>query len=260
MRSGFLMLALIAARQVVAQPRAVPMDPASIETGRVLYLKWCAACHGPNARGGEGPNLYRSRVLLASPPRAAHELITKGIPGSEMRPFRLKEDETYPLIGYLYSLTRPGIGPPAAGDVEAGKALFASRGCDRCHMIGGRGGVLGPDLSGIALRSLAEQIRRSITDPDAEIAEGFSTVTVTLRTGERLTGALRNEDNFSLQVMKPDGEYLLALRAQVASSEELKRSLMPAEKLTEGELRNLVAYLHRQRQLVLKYVSNFQTY
>src|SRR5581483_8723397 len=37
-----------------------PPDPAAAERGAPLFAANCAFCHGPKARGAEGPNLIRS--------------------------------------------------------------------------------------------------------------------------------------------------------------------------------------------------------
>jgi len=53
------------------------------------------------------------------------------------------------------------------------KKLITLFTCDACHMINGEGGEVGPNLSKIgALRDLA-YLRRSILDPNADLAEGF---------------------------------------------------------------------------------------
>lgn len=57
-------------------------------------------------------------------------------------------------------------------NAELGELLFATRGCTGCHTLTGvSASSIGPDLSGISQRSSAEQIRRSITQPDAEISQ-----------------------------------------------------------------------------------------
>lgn len=43
-----------------------------------------------------------------------------------------------------------GSAPAAQGSaslVEAGKAVYASNGCAKCHSLGGQGGRMGPDLT-----------------------------------------------------------------------------------------------------------------
>jgi mono/diheme cytochrome c family protein len=44
--------------------------------------------------------------------------------------------------------TRGGTGAPGAAELAAaGKNVFATNNCSRCHSIGGQGGRKGPDLS-----------------------------------------------------------------------------------------------------------------
>src|SRR5262245_9264959 len=71
----------------------------------------------------------------------------------------------------------------AAGNAEAGKAVFASAGCGACHTYtpAGTKGTVGPDLdklqeSATAAKagSLTEFTHESIVDPNAYIAPGFA--------------------------------------------------------------------------------------
>jgi len=62
------------------------------------------------------------------------------------------------------------------GDPGRGKKIFNEHqivACIRCHMIGGKGGPIGPPLDDIASRKESDYILRSLIDPTAEIAEGF---------------------------------------------------------------------------------------
>jgi mono/diheme cytochrome c family protein len=54
----------------------------------------------------------------------------------------------------------------AAGDSQAGKALFVSAGCAACHTMEGQGGKVGPDLSNEAKLGRSSQwLIAQITDP-----------------------------------------------------------------------------------------------
>ena len=74
-----------------------------------------------------------------------------GVPGTEMPGHRnLSDDEVWMLVAYLRTLSAPG-GPAAErGDAARGEQLFwaaSGANCGRCHMVGGRGGRLGPVLT-----------------------------------------------------------------------------------------------------------------
>ncbi|MGH7459899.1 MAG: c-type cytochrome, partial [Longimicrobiales bacterium] len=45
--------------------------------------------------------------------------------------------------------------------------------CFACHKVGAEGGAIGPDLSHIGTQRDAAHLRRSILDPDREIAAGY---------------------------------------------------------------------------------------
>ena len=62
------------------------------------------------------------------------------------------------------------------GDATRGKDLFNTHpvaACSRCHVVGGKGGVIGPALDTIAARKGPDYIKRSLLEPNAEIAEGY---------------------------------------------------------------------------------------
>ena len=66
--------------------------------------------------------------------------------------------------------------PPPEGDARRGRVLFtehAVASCIRCHRVGGRGGLVGPGLDGIALRRTPESLRQSLLDPQAVMADGY---------------------------------------------------------------------------------------
>jgi mono/diheme cytochrome c family protein len=62
------------------------------------------------------------------------------------------------------------------GNVERGKTLFHTHqvaACNRCHQLGGEGGVIGPALDGIASRKDVDYLRQSLIEPNATIAENY---------------------------------------------------------------------------------------
>jgi mono/diheme cytochrome c family protein len=57
--------------------------------------------------------------------------------------------------------------------ISTAQEIFTHFTCNACHKVEGAGGELGPDLSHIGGQRDVAYIRRSILDPNAEIAEGF---------------------------------------------------------------------------------------
>lgn len=63
------------------------------------------------------------------------------------------------------------------GDPQRGEEIFTTHqvaACNRCHMVGGKGGPIGPPLDGIAARKSEEYLLESLLNPQAAIAEGFA--------------------------------------------------------------------------------------
>ena len=50
--------------------------------------------------------------------------------------------------------------------------------CAICHTVGGKGGVIGPILDGVAVRSDKDYIVQSLMEPNAKLAKGFENLGV----------------------------------------------------------------------------------
>ena len=135
---------------------------------------------------------------------------------------------------------------PAAGDAAAGEAFFTGKGnCSSCHMVRGRGGILGPDLSNLARGRTVEQIEAALADPSTRpSAPSYRSVSVRLRSGPNVRGLVKYEDPFDLGLQGLDGTFHSIAKNDVS---DLTRepSLMPKVDASPGELRNLLAYLMR---------------
>jgi hypothetical protein len=71
--------------------------------------------------------------------------------------------------------------------------------------------------------------------------------TARTRSGEKFTGAIRNEDNFSLQLQTADGVFHFVMKADLESLEYQPQATMPTdygEQLSPQELDDVVSYLH----------------
>ena len=216
------------------------------ESGRQQFEARCVRCHGADGAGGElGPDIVHSGVRGRSV-EELRDLIRTGIPDAGMPAVSLSEPRLSELAAYVRSLIAPAAEHPTAGDVAAGERFFLGNGdCSACHMVRGRGGLAGPDLSNIARELTAAEIEESLREPDARIAPGYRPVSVHLRDGRSIRGFARNESNYDLQLQDLDGRFHLLRREElldVAPDEET--SMLPVE-ASETELRNLMAYLTR---------------
>ena len=116
-------------------------------------------------------------------------------------------------------------------------------------MVNGRGGLLGPDLSNIAGERSLRFLRESLTTAKPNIPPGYQPVLVQTTDGRRIRGVLKNEHNFSLQVLDTEGKLHLLTRDEVRDIAYDKRSLMPSnydKTLSATELQDLLAILSRQ--------------
>jgi len=237
----------------------------AIADGRKLYLEGCSGCHGPTAEGGRGPNLAQGDQIRAATNRHLLSVMTEGVKGSDMPPSGLPNDKVWQIVAYLRNLTAVAFDSIAAGDAEAGRALFFGKaGCANCHTIRGRGGFPGPDLSNIGRVRSFRQLRESLLDPDAQIAEGYGAVTVTTKSGQTIAGVARDNTNYAIQILDSQGDVHRLLKTDLREVVFRRSSLMPGDfkgRLSSAEVEDLLAFLGRQslRQAAVAQAANVAT-
>ncbi len=254
---GATLLVIIAALQLGAQQRDVgeflglgpPPDPAAVKLGEPLYKQNCAACHGANARGGEGPNLTRSTVVLHDEKgQDIAEVVKNGRPQAGMPAFpTLKKDEIYDIAEYLHQQVNNAANrglyanlyanqrSQTRGDPKQGEAFFEAN-CTSCHSATG-------DLAKIASKypeAFAMQAR-FIWPASKEAGEAK----VTTASGETFAGTIVRLDDFDVALRDANGEYHSWPRNQVKVQVEDKlaghSALLP--KYKDSDLHNVTAYL-----------------
>ena len=220
----------------------------------------CVACHGAGGAGGDhGPALINSERLRVMTDNEIRSIIKDGTPGG-MPGSSFADDEMDRLVALIRSKNLSAAGVAAsASPVQAGEQFFFGNGeCATCHMVRGRGGSNGPDLSSVAVRSTVEEIERWLDDPTAQMGIRntascprwaycpdfqWRIVEVRLRDGRTLRGFSRNSSERDLQLQTLDGRFHLLTSQDYASVAAEERSLMPPLRASPAERRSLLAYL-----------------
>ncbi len=145
----------------------------------------------------------------------------------------------------VFEELKPLLSEPASG--ARGRAVFL-RTCAQCHVLGGEGVKVGPDLTGVRNQP-PEALLLHILVPDAEIYPGYQACEVETRDGRSLTGLLVVETAETVVLRRAGGEQESLARAQIASFTLGRVSLMPQElekTMTRQELADLLALLRGQ--------------
>lgn len=243
------------AKEVLKELRQVPAAdsyvPKSVEAGSRLFVESCSDCHGIDGRGSaRGSDLRMGLVVNRGSDEEVAQTIRHGVPNSSMPAFALPEDEIRHLVAFIRSLSTKAAKLSVHGNPDSGKQIFFGKAsCSSCHMIRGRGGLLGPDLSNLGAEHTLAEIRRSVLSPNSTGRIQYRAVTVITQKGEKISGTLRNRDSFSLQLMDTRGELRSLQSSELREVILQEKSTMPDHygKLLSGdELQDLLAFLSRQ--------------
>jgi cytochrome c oxidase cbb3-type subunit III len=238
-----------------AYPERPPGDPAAIERGSTIYRTNCAFCHGQDTRGGDGgPSLLRSALVLAD---QKGELIAPVIQAGRgtMPKFALTIDQIADVAAFMHSFKVAGYDPARqkpttilVGNPKAGETYFASR-CASCHSATG-------DLQGWSARFTDERVmQQSWLMPGSMAGRGAPpparprtpSVTVTLRSGETITGELQRVDDFVLAIVLSDGSPRSFRIAGGQTTFEITDPLRGHRDLlksyTDADIHNVTAFL-----------------
>ena len=182
-------------------------DDASLASGKDIFVKNCAACHGMNGEGLVGPNFTDDYWIHGGGIKNIFKIVKYGVPQKGMISWQTQLDPTQmqEVSSYIMSMrgTNPenqkgpegkkwdasqdegstaasmsdkGVGPISEltlGDIDpalvsSGKGVFEAK-CTACHKMDKR--FVGPPLRGVTERRSPEWIMNMILDPDKMVKE-----------------------------------------------------------------------------------------
>lgn len=222
----------------------------SVENGQAVFRRDCAFCHGRDGGGGEsGPDLTRSKLVGEDKAGSTiAPVIRNGRPDHGMPAFHFSDQELADVIAFIHSQKeradthkggRKGVDEAdlLTGNAEEGKRYFEQT-CARCHSATG-------DLAGIGKRLRGLRLEERMLYPRG----AKSTVTVTLPSGETVSGELAYLDEFTVALKDASGKHrswrVEDVKYSVSSPAEAHVELLP--KYTDEDVHNLMAYLETLR-------------
>jgi mono/diheme cytochrome c family protein len=137
------------------RPDSMAVAPSDVVEFIALYADNCAACHGPNGRGGAAIALANPVYLAIVDERSMRAIIADGMRGTSMPAFAqraggmLTDKQVDAIVDGIRShWSRPGAlaganphsyAATSAGDIHRGEAVYQTF-CQSCHGANGRGG------------------------------------------------------------------------------------------------------------------------
>jgi cytochrome c oxidase cbb3-type subunit 3 len=253
-RSGAIALFMTASLGFTQAPKppatpvkAGPTFPAElVKAGEGLFVQQCAFCHGRDTGGGEsGPDLTRSKLVAEDVGGNQIGPVVRNGRGTMPR-FTVTDQELLELTAFIRTAKiiaesqtggRKGVDAKdlATGNIDQGKQYFNGAGkCNSCHSPTG-------DLAGVATRNVGLRLFQRLMYPRGAKAK----MTVTLPSGETVSGTSAYHDEFTVALRDSSGRYRSwpAARVKVQADDPAQAHVDLLAKYTDDDIHNLMTYL-----------------
>ncbi|HEY6346920.1 MAG TPA: cytochrome c [Bryobacteraceae bacterium] len=233
-----------------------------IQAGESRFVSECGFCHGRDAQGGEsGPDLTRSS-LVAEDVRGDKigPVILSGRPDKGMPALALPAADVAAMVAFIHdekSKAESAAGGRRSvdlsdletGNVEAGKRYFSGDGgCIKCHMLSGSFATsfatVGARFQGLAL---LQRMLNPSRGPRA--GPSLPAVTITLASGQKVTGKLAYRDEFTITLIDSDGwtRSWPAAEVKIESEDPLQAHFEQLGRYTDEEIHDVFVFLQTLR-------------
>jgi cytochrome c oxidase cbb3-type subunit 3 len=237
--------------QQTVTPQTYPAD--QVQSGRRAFSAQCGFCHGRDAAGGEsGPDLTRS-TLVAEDVRGDRigPVLRNGRVDNGMPSFNLPDADLAAIVAFIHDAkgaadsASGGRRSVAAADLQtgnadAGKQYFANA-CARCHSATG-------DLEGVGGRYQGLALLQRMLYPAAGrggAAPAPPEVSVTLASGQTVSGKLAYRDEFTITITDASGwsRSWPVGQVKVTVNDPLRAHAEQLGRYTDEDMHNVLAYL-----------------
>jgi cytochrome c oxidase cbb3-type subunit 3 len=235
-----------------ATPQQYPAE--QVEAGRTRFAAQCGFCHGRDAGGGEGgPDLTRSELVAADVRGDRIAPVVRS--GRQNMPgFALSDSDMTAIVAFIHdqkTQAEAAVGGRRSvdlldlqtGNADAGKRYFDTA-CARCHSPTG-------DLAGVATRLQGLPLLQRMLYPGGQLRDPkrAAQVTVTLPSGQIVSGRLAYRDEFTIALTDAAGWYRSWPTKQVRFSvtEPLQAHVEQLGKYTDADIHDVLAYLQTLR-------------
>ena len=231
-------------------PQTYPV--AQVQNGSQKFVGQCGFCHGRDATGGEGgPDLTRSE-LVAGDNRGDKigPFLKTGRPEQGMPAFKLSNADQAAIVAFVHDQKtkfeavgggRRDVEPAdlATGEVEAGRVYFGAQ-CARCHSATGDLAGIGTRFQGLAL------MQRMLYPSGGRPAPARPKATITLASGQTVTGPVAIEDEFSVTITDAAGARQTYQKNEVkfAIDDPMSAHFDQLEKYSDKDMHDVFAYLN----------------
>lgn len=232
-------------------PQTYPAE--QVQAGEQRFVAQCGFCHGRDAGGGEtGPDLMRSE-LVAQDLRGDKiaPLLKQGRAGQGMPAFDLSDADVNAIVAFIHDQKTKSealgggrrsvdASDLATGNASAGRAYFnGAGGCSGCHSTTG-------DLEGIATRYRGLALLERMLYPTAgRPAPARPKATVTLASGETISGTLASQDEFTIVIRDASGDRQMFEKklVQYKIDDPMSAHFDQLGKYTDADMHNVYAFL-----------------
>jgi putative heme-binding domain-containing protein len=174
-----------------------------------------------------------AQQMPAQPPPAGQQPAAGGPLGKDI-----------PREQILAELAKPATEPP---NLQAGREMFETL-CSNCHIFGGIGKSVGPDLTSVASRFRAHDIADSVLFPSKIISDQYDAQVIVTTNGDIFSGIVQRENAQAVFLVTPDSpDRPVPVPLNIIQERRTSTtSLMPEalfDAYTIPQMRNLIGFL-----------------